>query len=163
MEGARWQDGDRAAAAIVALGGILIAAGSLFEWLRSSELSKKGIDFSAGKLGIAFGIVTVAVAVATFVTESTQYRALGAIAIALGLGAVALAVWGHADAKSVGETFDELTRALSGSSVSKPSSVGAAVWVMGAGGIVAVVGGSMLAASRAMSRTPEPPVGGFTA
>jgi hypothetical protein len=120
---------------------VLIAIGPLFEWLKNPSLPARGTDFAAGRIGVAVGVVTVVAAVASVWAEGGVRRGLGFLVGLLGIGAVALTIWGFSSVTELGNAIDIVTHNLEGA-LPTLSSVGPELWLMAAGGVLAIGGGT---------------------
>jgi hypothetical protein len=126
---------------LCAVGGVLVAIGPLFQWLKNPSLPARGTDFAAGRIGVAVGAVTVVAAVASVWAGGGVRRGLGLLMGLLGIGAVALTIWGFSSVTELGNAIDVVTHNLEGA-LPTLSSVSPELWVMAAGGVLAIGGGT---------------------
>lgn len=159
------------AAIIAVIGGVLVAAGSLLAWakvsinlagLNESE-TVKGIDGSDGKLTVALGVVIVvlaALALGKRATKTASRVITGCAVIATGIGA-----WDWTDIKSKGDDIVHQAATAAGGNaevikmledgIKVSTSIGLYLVVLG--GIIAIIGGVMLATQKSAATAAAPP------
>lgn len=169
MEGEAKSGGQAAIIALV--GGVVMAVGSLLAWakvsinlvgLNQSE-TVKGIDGSDGKITIVLGVVIVvlaALALGKLAKKATGWIITGCAVIATGLGA-----WDWTDIKSKGDDIVHQAAAAAGGNADVIKmledgikvSTGIGLYLVVLGGIMAIVGGIMLATKKSAATAAAPP------
>lgn len=141
------------AAIALIIGGVLIAAGSLMPWVEATaafvgSLSRSGIDGGGdGVITLSAGVVVALVGLYALVqTGQEGIFALGAVG---GLVAAGIAIVNYNEASGRVVEFTATAGELG------TASVGAGLWVLGAGGVVALVAAATgLFSSEASEQVP---------